>query len=388
MMTSSIKAKISSAVGIGGIFYVIGMNIFIYEEAPEILTEFNIMSILALFTILGFIYIYTRSSFNDIHVIAHHLGRFSDYLSNKRNILEPLDIKTTDELQEMVDATNKALASIKADRENGLKAIGEILLLSGKMAEGDNSYRGTADSTNIMTNALTKSYNHTVDIIEDIFTQIQTTLSAYENEDYDSRIENSNVQAQLKSVINSVNNLGGFLHDLKESNEEQKRSLKERSEHVESTIETLSSTTLQELQDMVNTNQSKILEINETESSLAEGFEQMNSQAQSAKDILGVIGDIAGQTNLLALNAAIEAARAGEHGRGFAVVADEVRKLAEKTEKSLSEIDTTISIVVESIANASTQMNKNSVKIKSSADDIGAMKQKMDEVYDSVQNLR
>jgi methyl-accepting chemotaxis protein len=96
------------------------------------------------------------------------------------------------------------------------------------------------------------------------------------------------------------------------------------------------------------------------EEELEAKLNQLSIDAAQVKNVLNVINDIADQTNLLALNAAIEAARAGEHGRGFAVVADEVRKLAEKTQRSLVEINATINIIVQSINDSTDQMHQNS----------------------------
>ena len=91
---------------------------------------------------------------------------------------------------------------------------------------------------------------------------------------------------------------------------------------------------------------------------LKEDMATLASQADSISEIMGVISDIADQTNLLALNAAIEAARAGEAGRGFAVVADEVRKLAEKTMSSTTDVGRTVGTIQKSVSQSLAQVDR------------------------------
>lgn len=103
----------------------------------------------------------------------------------------------------------------------------------------------------------------------------------------------------------------------------------------------------------------KISTTQESADTISDEFNKLISDIEGLKEITTVIRDISEQTNLLALNAAIEAARAGEHGRGFAVVAEEVRKLSERTNKAINEVDTSISILVQSVGDATNKIATN-----------------------------
>ena len=198
--------------------------------------------------------------------------------------------------------------------------------------------------------------------------------------------ENSSIAEQLSSTSTQTTNLtnkssGIVTHttdmakimseEIKSSFEEAKKS----KDNLQRTCSFISEVSNDVLGLSKNVDEAANLEI-----TLASSMKSLADQAKNVKDVLNIIDDIAEQTNLLALNAAIEAARAGEHGRGFAVVADEVRQLAERTQNSLSEINATINLIVEAILNSSQTIGDNAKKA-------GELCKKSAQINEKIENM-
>ncbi len=198
-------------------------------------------------------------------------------------------------------------------------------------------------------------------------------------------VENATVAAQLSSTSHSIGTRVAEQNKLTQLSVEQGAKLKtvldESSHQAKETIVEIESanTRLKEAEREILSMVGKVQSSVEIEIGLASKLSHLSGETEKVKDVLLVIAEIADQTNLLALNAAIEAARAGEHGRGFAVVADEVRKLAERTQHSLSDIGATINQVVESITNAAAEMEQNTQTSKSLATSSGTVEMKITE---------
>jgi methyl-accepting chemotaxis protein len=191
----------------------------------------------------------------------------------------------------------------------------------------------------------------------------------------------------MADLLNNINLLGQSLQNMEQENKDTQSHILQTSNKLNETIGEVTNTTIIELKDMIHNIVNRIHHVSEKENEMVDNLQNLVSSANETKEILSTIGDIAEQTNLLALNAAIEAARAGEHGRGFAVVADEVRKLAERTQKSLAETAATTNVLIQSISDSSESLTTNASEVNNISDEVSLISHKMDDIINILHNL-
>lgn len=222
----------------------------------------------------------------------------------------------------------------------------------GEISESVNSFIGSLQTMMLEIRQMTENLNENVDRMKDQSQRNSVILQNHvqETEQVVTAIEEMNSTAD--SMATDAANTAQLTHKASEASSASKNTVTQAQKNVQELVEDVSTA--------------------------SGNVNNMAAETDGINTILGVIGDIAEQTNLLALNAAIEAARAGEQGRGFAVVADEVRNLASRTKTSTEEIEAALASLLRGSQSVVDSMESTKQKCAQTAQGAGEVAESLD----------